>query len=231
MKKYSKIALLVVSVIFFTLTACTLKASTPSAAQLTPSGEAQFPTVGVGAFGTQTAIALTPVSTTPQVNITTTTPAPGTQPQEGATQTPPAQGGGQTQPQAAQPTATVGAAAINTPVVNRPTTYTLQKGEWPICIARRFNLDIPSFFAANGLNMSSKPGAGASLNIPATGTWNSVYGARALKQHPDNHTVVAGESLYSIACAYGDVTPEAILTVNSLASASDIKAGMQLKIP
>ncbi len=233
MKKYSKIALLVVSVIFFTLTACTLKASTPPPVQPTPSGEAQFPsfTPGVGAFGTQTAIALTPVSTTPQVNIATTTPAPGTQPQAGATQTPQAQGGGQTQPQASQPTATSAVAAVNTPVVNRPTTYSLQRGEWPICIARRFNLDIPSFFAANGLNMGSQPAAGTTLNIPATGTWNSVYGAIALKQHPDTHTVVAGETLYSIACAYGNVTPEAILAVNSLSSASDIKAGMSLKIP
>ncbi len=229
MKKYSKIAILVVSVIFLTLTACTLKASTPPPAQPSPSGEAQFPsfTPGVGTFGTQTVIAQTPVSTTPQVNIATETG----QPQQGATQTLQAQGGGQIQPQAAQPTATGAVAAVNTPVVNRPTNYTLQKGEWPICIARRYNLDIPSFFAANGLNMSSKPGAGTNLKIPATGTWNPVYGARALKQHPTTYTVVAGDTVNSIACAYGDVTPEAILTVNALSSASDIKAGMSLKIP
>ncbi len=227
MKKYSKIALLVVSVIFFTLTACTMPASKPPAISPTPTGEAPFPvfTSSVGQFGTQTVIAQTPVSTTPQVTVATFTPAPGaagaTTP-SAATQTPQAQP--QTQP-------STGGVAVNTPVINRPTTYTLQKGEWPICIARRYNLDIPSFFSANGLNMNSKPAAGTTLNIPASGSWNPVYGSRSLKAHPTTITVTAGQTLYSSACAYGDVAPESILAVNGLSSASDIKAGMSLKIP
>ncbi len=224
MKKFSLIALLVVSVIYVALTACTLKASTPPAVSPTPSGEAPFPfqTGSVATFGTQTAIALTPVGTTPQVTVTTTTPAPG-QPQVAATETPQSQ---------AQPTATTGA-AINTPVVNRPTTYVLQKGEFPYCIARRFDLDLPSFLAANGLSASSNNlSAGTSLKIPATGNWNtSSFGSRALRAHPASYAVVAGDTLYSIACKYGDVTPEAILAVNRLSSASDIKAGTTLQIP
>jgi LysM repeat protein len=218
MKNYSKIALLVALVLFLSLTACTLQASKPPAATKTPTGEAPFPvyTPGdVGSFGTQTAIAQTPAST-PQVVISTETPE-GTSQESQPTAVP--------QSQEAQPE------PINTPVVNRPTSYTLQKGEWPICIARRYNLDIGLLFAANGLNMNSKPAAGTSLRIPSSGSWSANYGARALKAHPTTYTVVAGDTLYTIACRYGDVTPDAILAVNGLSSAGDIKAGMSLKIP
>lgn len=132
----------------------------------------------------------------------------------------------------AQPTATpTTAAAVSVPDIVRPTTYTLQKGEWPICIARRFNLDISSFFSQNGLTMNSKPGVGTVLKIPSTGTWSSNYGARALKTHPATYTVVSGDTVYTIACRYGDVSPEQILAANSLSSASDIKSGMKLNIP
>jgi LysM repeat protein len=219
MKKYSKIALLVVLVLFLSLTACTLKASNTPVAVKTPTSEVPFPvdsTPGdVGTFGTQTAIALTPASTTPQVVVSTETPSDASQ---------------QNQP-SASPQATAAQQTINTPVVNRPTNYSLQKGEWPICIARRFNLDIGSFFASNGLNMNSKPAAGTNLKIPTSGSWSTNYGGRALKAHPATYSVVAGDTVYTIACKYGDVTPDAILTVNSLSNASDIKAGMSLKIP
>jgi LysM repeat protein len=116
-------------------------------------------------------------------------------------------------------------------VVSRPTTYVLQKGEWPICIARRYNLDLSSFFANNGMNMNSKPAAGTTLRIPSSGTWSANYGARPLKQHPATYTVVAGDTIFTIACRYGDVAPEAILAVNNLSNASDVKAGMTLQIP
>lgn len=227
MKSYSKIALLVVIALLLSTTACTLKASTPSAVPATPSGEAPFPftTPGdVGAFGTQTALAQTPASTTPQVVVATDTPGAEAQQQGGGQAT---EAAPQTQPEAqAQPQA-----AVNTPEVVRPTNYTLQKGEWPICIARRYNLDLASFFSANGMNMNSKPAAGTSLRIPASGNWSANYGARSLKTHPATYTAVAGDTVYSIACRYGDVTPDGILAVNGLSSPSDIKAGMSLKIP
>jgi LysM repeat protein len=218
MKINSKLALLVVLVLFLGLTACTLKASQAPTVTKTPTGEAPFPvyTPGdVGSFGTQTAIALTPVSTTPQVIVSTETPAGGSS-------------SGGTQPSATPKPASP---AVNTPVVARPAKYTLQKGEWPICIARRYNLDIASFFAANGLNMNSKPATGTSLRIPSSGNWSANYGGRSLKSHPATYTVVAGDTIYTIACRYGDVTPDAILAVNGLSSAGDIKSGMSLKIP
>jgi LysM repeat protein len=229
MKSYSKIVLLVVFALFFTLTACTLKASKPPAASPTPNGgEAPFPytTAGagdVGTFGTQTAVAQTP-ATTQEVLVATETksvPQPG---QEAVTPQPTAavgsggdSGGGQAVP-------------VNTPVINRPANWTLQKGEWPICIARRYNLDLNTFFASNGLNMNSKPAAGTNLRIPTSGSWSANYGARSLKAHPTTYTVVAGDTIYTIACRYGDVDPESILTVNNI-KAGDVKAGISLKIP
>ncbi len=224
MKNTSKIALLVACVLFLSLTACTLKASTPPATTPTTSGEVPFPftTPGnVSTFGTQTAIAKTPVENTPQVTIATETPGPDS-------------GGGQqpaqaTQAQQAQPPAA--APAANTPVIARPANYVLQKGEWPICIARRYNLDLNSFFANNGLNMNSKPAAGTNLRIPASGTWSANFGARSLKAHPASYTVVAGDTVNTIACKYGDVAPESILAVNNLSNASDVKTGMTLQIP
>ncbi len=224
MKIYSKMALLVVLVLFLSLTACTLKASTPPPVTPTTAGEVPFPftTPGdVATFGTQTAIAQTPVSTTPQVTVSTETPA-----QEGGGQEAPAAQAPEA-PQAEAPAA----AAVDTPVVSRPASYVLQKGEWPICIARRYDLDLSSFFANNGMNMNSKPAAGTTLRIPSSGNWSANYGARPLKQHPATYNVVAGDTVYTIACKYGDVAPESILAVNNLSNASDVQAGMSLQIP
>ena len=117
------------------------------------------------------------------------------------------------------------------PTEGRPSTYVLQKGEWPICIARRFNLDIGTFFQANGLNMNSKPGVGTTLKIPQSGTWSETYGSRTLKAHGSSHMVQSGETVYSIACGYGDVNPDAIIAANHLKSPYTLTAGQTLTIP
>ncbi len=233
MKSYSKLALLVVLALFLVLTACTRQASKAPTA-VTPSAEASFPYVTQGAvtgFGTQTAQAAAAgagvVTATPGVDVATLTPAAG-----GAAAEPTATtaagagqaGGGQ------GPTATT-APAVNTPVVTPPSSYTLQQGEWPICIARRYGLDLGTFFSQNGLNMNSRPAAGTVLKIPTGSSWNTAYGPRSLKAHPTTVSVGAGDTVYSIACAFGDVTPEAIWAVNGLATGSSVKAGTQLKIP
>lgn len=242
MKAYMKIVLLVTLALLLALTACSRPASKPPVASPTVGGEVPFPvstpgTPIAGSFATQTAIASIPgaagATPTAQVIVATETSAPtggGGQatPESGTGGTD--QGGGQTNPSSSTSGST-SETTINTPVVTVPTTYTLQKGEWPICIARRYNLDIPSFFSMNGMNMNSKPGAGTLLKIPTTGSWNPVYGNRALVKHPATYTVAAGDSVYSIACRYGDVAPESILAVNNLGSANDIKAGMALRIP
>ncbi|MBE0697780.1 MAG: LysM peptidoglycan-binding domain-containing protein [Anaerolineaceae bacterium] len=222
MKHYTKILLLVTLALLLPLTACTLSASKAPVATPTPAGEAPFPFTTPDAMGTiktQTAVALTPVvaaTNTPKVVVATAVPtkAPETVTNPSTTTKDEQSGGG-----------------VTIPAVARPTTYTLQKGEWPICIARRFNLDLSSFFASNGLSMQSKPAVGVVLKIPASGTWSANYGARALKAHPTTYTVVSGDTIYTIACRYGDVAPEQILAANSLSSAGDIKSGMKLNIP
>lgn len=221
MHKNFKIILLVALALLLTLTACNRQASKAPVTAATATGDAPFPFTTPGdvtQFGTQTAIASTPGAggATPQVIIATETPQPEVQQ--------PAQ----QEQSGAQPEA---AAVVNTPVIERPTSYSLQKGEWPICIARRYNLDLASFFAANGLNMNSKPAAGTALKIPSGGSWSANYGARALRQHPTTHNVTSGDSVYTIACYYGDVDPASILAVNGFANASDIKAGQTIKIP
>jgi LysM repeat protein len=213
-------------VLALSLSACRLPASTPPEATPTTAGEVPFPVDTqdpVSAFATQTAIASTPLpvlpTDTPQVIVATNTPDAADQGEQPAATEDANEGGGVVQPSGP------------TPVVERPATYTLNKGEWPICIARRFDLDIDTLFSSNGMNMNSKPATGVTLTIPASGNWDSKFGSRSLKAHPVDYTVVAGDSVYSIACAYGDVTPEAILAVNGLSSAADIQPGMRIRIP
>ena len=126
-----------------------------------------------------------------------------------------------------QPTAT--SVPVKVPTLSRPETYTIQFGEWPICIARRYNLDLNGLLEANNLNMNSSPEPGTVLNIPATGTWAS--GERALKAHPADYTVISGDTVNSIACEFGDVDPLAIAAANGLSSPYTLSAGAVIKIP
>jgi LysM repeat protein len=43
--------------------------------------------------------------------------------------------------------------------------------------------------------------------------------------------VTTGETIYSIACFYGDVSPEAIIAVNQLEEPYDLSPGQALNIP
>jgi LysM repeat protein len=127
-------------------------------------------------------------------------------------------------------TATVNVSNVPTPV--RPSTYTLKSGEWLICIARRYNLDLSSFLSLNGYDMSSRPSSGISLKIPSTGTWSTeAYGKRSLKAHPTTYTASSGDTIYSIACEFGDVAPEQIITANNLTTPYTLTSGKILQIP
>lgn len=112
----------------------------------------------------------------------------------------------------------------------RPGTYILQPGEFPYCIARRFNVDPDQLLSLSGLSDGVIYSAGTVLKIPQSG---SFPGARALRAHPTTYTVTsADENIYSIACLFGDVTPEAIAQQNGLAvSAVTLPVGKQLNIP
>lgn len=120
--------------------------------------------------------------------------------------------------------------AIIIPTLIRPATYTFKEGENTFCIARRFNVDIGELLSINSLTTSSVVEIGAVVKMPDTGhPWSS--GPRALLNHPTQYTVKSGDSLYSIACMFGDVSPEAIIAVNKLSESVELQAGIIIDIP
>jgi LysM repeat protein len=118
-----------------------------------------------------------------------------------------------------------------TPVITRPATYTLMKGEFPFCIARRFNLNQYELLNLNGLTLAQGNylPVGYTLKIPQTG--NPFVGERGLRAHPATYTVTGDETIYKVACIYGDVAPESIIAVNNLAAPYTLTVGQQLSIP
>jgi LysM repeat protein len=116
---------------------------------------------------------------------------------------------------------------VSTPVV--PASYVLQQGEFPYCLARRFNIDPGTLLSTNGLNTNSAVSPGTSLTIPTGTTWSGA--ARERMPHPATYTVKSGDTIYSIACAYGDVFPESIAEANALQAPYALTVGQVLQIP
>lgn len=125
--------------------------------------------------------------------------------------------------------ATATAIVVPTATPGHPATYALQKGEFPFCVARRFNVSAGDLLALNGLTVNSKPAEGAVLKIPQSGSWDA--GSRSLKSHPVDYTIAAGDTIYTIACAYGDVDPNTLIAANGLKSPYTLTAGQTLRIP
>jgi LysM repeat protein len=130
-------------------------------------------------------------------------------------------------------------AAGTTPVVivptltpGRPATYILMLGEFPYCIARRFNVNVDELLSLNGLSSSTANSMqpGDILKIPQSG--NPFVGDRALHTHPDTFTVTSSkDTIYSIACYYGNVDPTQIIAANSLVSPYTLHINQVLQIP
>lgn len=194
--------ILVVAILGLALAACERPASTPRGTPVVT--EYPFPLAtqpnAINEILTQTAAAATP----------------GTQPEVG----------GEAAPTEAPPEPT---APVVVPTTEVPATYVLQKGEFPYCIARRFNVDAGALLSLNGWGANSVVSPGAVVKIPKDTTWSS--GPRALKNHPTSYTVVAGDTIYTIACAFGDVDPNAIIVVNGLESPYTLTPGQVLQIP
>lgn len=117
---------------------------------------------------------------------------------------------------------------VATPTPGRPSTYILQSGEFPYCIARRFNVDPNDLLAANGLSSGQVLQPGLQLTIPATG---SFPGVRALNSHPATYTVAVDDNIYKIACYFGDVDPAAIAAANGITVTTPLVTGQILNIP
>jgi hypothetical protein len=94
------------------------------------------------------------------------------------------------------------------------------------CTARRFNLNQNELLAPNGLNLIRCP---AGLR-QASQTGNHCWYA-PLQKHPTTYTVVAGDTIYKIACQYGSVDPNGIIAVNNLKSPYTLNPGQKLAIP
>ena len=111
-----------------------------------------------------------------------------------------------------------------------PSNYTLKKGEFPFCLARRFNIAVAAILSANGLTLQSVVSPGQNLVIPSNAA-GFANGPRSLSPHPTDYTVVSGDTFYSIACKFGDVYPEEIALANSKGVNYTPKVGEKLQIP
>ncbi len=227
LKRIVQISALVLVFALFaaSLSACKMPASEgPQATQdfIVP-GDTQVPGPDFAGAGTATAQPqVTPAEAQPtdsQPEVQATNPPPAATATPGSVNLPPTQ---EVQQPVVQPTyvdATTGT----------PATYTLQAGEFPFCIARRFDVDQYALLSANGLSLSSQVRPGITLTIPQN--TNGFSGDRSLLNHPAVYTVKAGDTLNSIACAYGDVAPEQIALQNGLQAPYNLTVGQKLTIP
>lgn len=116
-------------------------------------------------------------------------------------------------------------------ITNLPANYTLQKGEFPYCIARRFNVDPGELLNLNGIS-TAQAGVyqpGLTLKIPQSG--NPFPSDRSRNNHPVTYIVPDTTTVYGVACYFGDVDPSDILNANSISNPAVITAGTSLQIP
>jgi len=237
-----KRGLLVISIFVIStllISACEQKLSTPPVATptLIPAGlfvsplpSVENPMAMIEEFAKQTAAAQTTVANggTPVTAITTGTVIT---PQAGATATLTLAPSTPTNPGAATPVVVTPSGPTTTPVPPgvRPASYILQTGEFPYCIARRFNVDPDALLSASGLTSPDVYYEGLKLTIPQSGAFP---GSRSLAVHPTTYTVLStDETIYSVACKFGDVDPAAIASANGISASANLTAGQALKIP
>lgn len=219
--------------------ACDLRYSTPPAVTNTPIGSGSLfntslpqPTNmnDVQNFATGTALAIQ--SGTPVAGAATATPLVGGSP----TITPTSIIALPTNA-VTTPTATLAVIATNqtgntlVPVGSRPATYILQEGEFPYCIARRYDVDPEALLTLSGLSDGVIYPAGTQLRIPQSGSFS---GDRSWHDHPATFTVGSTydtNTVYGVACYYGDIEPSMIATQNNISVDAVLTAGQILNIP
>lgn len=114
------------------------------------------------------------------------------------------------------------------------TTYTLQQGEDIVCLGRRFGISVPQLLQINGLEDVNAAAAGSVITLPKNAQqWKSTdgYGNVILQRHPAYYVVQSGDSMFSIACAFGNVRPEAIAEGNGMKLGEALQPGTQIYIP
>jgi LysM repeat protein len=209
MKKTSLI-ILIATIASLMFSACTMSASTPP--PVTPTTNLSE----IARQATETAIAKTPKA--------------------GDTQVPDETSVVETQPTATvvEPTATPepteeeggSEIVLEYPV---PDSYTLHSGEHIYCLARRFDILPEDIVDYNGYEYGTLLYPGDVILLPPAG--RSYIGQRALQYHPTDYTVIYGDTLYSIACLFGDIDPRSIAAANDLDVDQVLTPGTVLQIP
>jgi LysM repeat protein len=198
------------------VSACRLSASTPP--PVTPTTNLSE----IAKQATMTAVAKTPVSEGEETPMATS-------PSEEGTVSPEVTEGVPTNtPEPTSPPSTSEPVEVSTYAV--PSSYTLHKGEYVYCLARRFDIHPVDLLTYNGLTQSSILYPGQTLQIPTQA--RAFPGKRALQYHPTTYTVSSSnETPYSIACEFGDVDPRAIAEVNDIDVGQKLKVGQTIQIP
>ncbi len=212
--KKSRMLIFIVIISSLLFSACTMSASTPP--PITPTTNLSE----IARQATETAIAKTPKSGetlvpegTQQGDVDNTTAVAEV---EQATSTP--------EPAAAQETSAPDPVSYAV-----PDTYTLHEGEFPWCLARRFNILPEDIMTYNGYESGDILYPGEIVQIPPNS--RAYLGERALQYHPTTHTVIYGDTLYSISCLFGDVDPRAIASANDLDIDQALTSGSVIQIP
>jgi LysM repeat protein len=231
MKTHRLIALLAAILLVASLAACNRSIQSKKPVSTTPEGgQEALPTSGttdvleqIYLFATQTAMATQGLTTGVPPAQSGPETTPGAPVETSANVQPSVQAPQQVQPSPkpviAAPPATPGL----------PSSYTLQKSEFPYCIARRFNVDPGELLRMNGLTSYSVYYGGMVLRIPQSG--RGFPGNRSLRPHPATYNVRPGDTLFSIACIYGDVDPNVIAYVNNIQVNAKLEVGQLLNIP
>ncbi len=110
-------------------------------------------------------------------------------------------------------------------------TYTVVKGDTLWSISQRYDVKMNSIISTNNLKEISRLSIGQKLKLPITNM--DIAKAEGYSQEAAAeiiYYVKKGESLWSISREY-NVKLEAIIAANSIADASKISAGQQLRIP
>ncbi len=110
--------------------------------------------------------------------------------------------------------------------------YTLHEGEPLSCLARRYNIELSSLFAYNGISSDAEAPAGTTVILPTQVNMWSVYdGPRITLRHPCRLTVTDERNLFEAACKFGDVFPEDIAAQNGMDVFAPLTVGQEIIIP
>ncbi len=106
-----------------------------------------------------------------------------------------------------------------------PVTHTVKSGDTLVLLSLKYKVSVQDIRAANNLK-DDKIQLGQKLLIPAPG---QAAAAATRSQQPAEHTVAAGETLYSLARRY-NISIDELRRLNKLNPEATIKAGQTLKL-